>query len=106
MPATTSLKLSDSLKATIAEVAAREGKSPHALMVETLQRAMDDAVLRSQFHADGEAAYLDTVHTNAAYRADDVKAFITARAQGLKAARPQAVAFDPAKPMSAKTPEA
>ena len=34
MPITTSLKLSDALKTTIARVAALEGKTAHALMVE------------------------------------------------------------------------
>ncbi len=98
MTSTTSLKLPDALKATIAQVAASEGKTAHALMVETLQTAMDDALERQQFHADGEAAYQDTVRTGVAYRAQDVKAYITARAGGAQAARPQAVSLEPAKP--------
>ena len=35
MPSTTSLKLPDALKTTIAKVAAFEGKTSHALMVDT-----------------------------------------------------------------------
>ena len=45
---TTSLKLPDTLKATIAKVAAFEGKTAHALMVDTLQAAMEDALARQQ----------------------------------------------------------
>ena len=41
MTATTSLKLPDDLKKTIAKVAACEGKTSHALMVDTLQAAME-----------------------------------------------------------------
>lgn len=100
MPSTTSLKLSDALKATIAQVAASEGKPSHALTVETLQTAMDDAIARQKFYADGEAAYLETLRTNKVYRAKDVKAFISARVRGGNPTGPKPVPFDPAKPMA------
>ena len=48
MTTTTSLKLPNALKEQIAITAAREGKTAHALMVDTLQTAMDDAALRQQ----------------------------------------------------------
>ena len=102
MSSTTSLKLPDDLKASIAKVAAREGKTAHALMVETLQTAMDDAVARQQLYADAEASYQETLRTNKVYRAEDVKAFILARASGNKPKRPKPVRLDPAKPMKAK----
>ena len=43
MAATTSLKLPDELKKAIAQVAAFEGKTVHALMVDTLQAAATTA---------------------------------------------------------------
>ena len=46
MSVTTSLKLPDALKNTIAKLAAFQGKTAHALMVDTVQSAMDDALLR------------------------------------------------------------
>lgn len=101
MSATTSLKLPDALKATIAKVAAFEGKTAHALMVDTLQAAMEDALARQQFYADGEAAYQDTLRTNAVFGAADVKAYVTAHAAGGKPGRPQARPLDAAKPMTA-----
>lgn len=100
MSSTTSLKLPDTLKATIAQVAALEGKTSHALMVETLQTAMEDALARQQFYADGEAAYADTLRSNKVYRAEDVKSYITARVRGGKPTAPKPVPFDPAKPMA------
>ena len=72
MPSTTSLKLSDALKSSIAQVAALQGKTAHALMVETLESAMIDALARQQFYADAETAYADTLRTNAVYRMEDV----------------------------------
>jgi predicted transcriptional regulator len=100
MPATTSLKLPDALKATIAQVAAFEGKTSHALMVDTLQSAMEDALARQQLYADGEAAYQATLRTNAVFRATDVKAYVMARIAGGKPRRPKAVPLDAAKPVN------
>ena len=97
MPSTTSLKLPDTLKATIAKVAAFEGKTSHALMVETLQTAMDDALARQQFYADGEASYQDTLHTNTVFSGADVKAYVMARVAGGKPGRPQAMPLDEAQ---------
>ena len=101
MPATTSLKLPDALKANIAKVAAFEGKTAHALMVDTLQAAMEDALVRQQFYADGEASYRDTLRTNAVFGGADVKAYVLARVAGGKPRRPQALRLDAAKPMAA-----
>lgn len=100
MPATTSIKLSDALKATIAKVAAFEGKTAHALMVDTLQAAMEDALVRQQFYADGDAAYQDTIRSNAVFAGADVKAYVMARIAGGKPSRPQALRLDAAKPMA------
>ena len=99
MPATTSLKLPDSLKASIARVAAFEGKTSHALMVDTLQSAMEDALARQQFYADGEAAYQDTVRSNAVFGNADVKAYVLARVAGGKPRRPKAAALEATKPV-------
>ena len=104
MSATTSLKLPDALKDTIAKVAAFEGKTSHALMVDTLQSAMEDALVRQQLYADGEASYQDTLRSNAVYRGADVKAYVMARVNsgksGSKPGRPQAQPLDVAKPMT------
>lgn len=103
MPATTSLKLPDALKATIAKVAAFEGKTAHAVMVDTLQSAMDDALVRQQFYADGEASYQDTLRSNAVYGSADVRAHITARVSGAnsasKSTKPKTRVLDAIKPM-------
>jgi predicted transcriptional regulator len=105
MVATTSLKLSDELKNAIAKVAAFEGKTAHALMVDTLQSAMEDALVRQQFYADGETSYQDALRTNAVFGGAAVKAYVLARVKGDKsgdkaAGRPKAQPLDAAKPMT------
>ncbi len=100
MSATTSLKLPEVLKNTIAQVAAFEGKSAHALMVDTLQSAMDDALARQQFYADGEAAHQDSLRSNAVYGGAQVKAYILGRVTGGKPDRPPALPLDATRPSS------
>lgn len=100
MSTTTSIKLSDALKTTIAKVAAFEGKTAHALMVDTLQDAMDDALVRQQFYADGEASYQDTLRSNVIFGGKDVKAYVMARVKGGKQPRPPALTMDATKPIA------
>jgi predicted transcriptional regulator len=104
MSTTTSLKLPDALKNTIVKVAAFEGKTAHALMVDTLQVAMEDALIRQQFYADGEASYQDTIRTNAVFGGADVKTYLLARVKSGKSGnttgRPQAQPLDASKPMT------
>jgi predicted transcriptional regulator len=102
MPTTTSLKLPDSLKATIAQVAAVEGKTSHALMVDTLQWAMEDALARQQFYSAGEAAYQETLQTNTIFEGAHVKAFVMARVNGGKPVRPLAAPLDEVRAMMPK----
>jgi len=97
---TTSLKLPDTLKAIIAKVAAFEGKTAHALMVDTLQSTMEDALVRQQFYADGEASYQAALVTNAVFDASDVKAYVLARAAGGQPCRPSAQPLHATKPMT------
>ena len=100
MSNTTSLKLPDALKTRIAQVAALEGKTAHALMVDTLHEAMENALARQQWYADGQASYQETLGTNAVFGAADVKAYVVARLQGDKPDQPKAQPLDGAKPMA------
>ena len=102
MSSTTSLKLPDALKTTIAQVAAFEGKTAHALMVDTLQDAMEDALVRQQFYTEAEAAYQGTLRGNAVFGAADVKAYVMARVKGGKPGRPPVLPLGAAKPITAK----
>ncbi len=99
MASTTSLKLPDELKAQIAEVAKQEGKTAHALMVETLQTAMNETRLRNQFYQEAMASKADMVRTNVAYSHDEIAKWARRYVRGDKQSLPQAHAYDPSKPM-------
>jgi predicted transcriptional regulator len=99
MTTTTSLKLPEALKEQIAQAAAREGKTAHALMVETLQSAMDDARMREEFHREAQEAHEDMLRTNICYSHEEISKWMRAKVRGDNKARPNPEAYDPGKPM-------
>ena len=88
MPATT-LKLPQVLKERIASLARDAGKSPHAYMVEALERQALRAEQRRLFVADAAAAENDALRTGKAYPAEKVHRYFAARSAGKTAARPR-----------------
>lgn len=91
MPATTTLKLPDSLKKRIAPLAESAGKTPHAWMVEAIESQATFAEKRKAFVADALAAEKEVEKTGLVYRAGDVHRYIRARASGKKAPHPKLV---------------
>lgn len=87
--ATTTLKLSDQLKARIAALAEMEGKSPHAFMVDALEQQAERAERRQAYLAAGDETAADFDRTGIAYAFEDVERYIVARAAGKKVSRPK-----------------
>jgi len=85
---TTTLKLSDDLKSRIAPIAKVSGKTAHAWMVDALESQVALAEMREGFIADAQAAAKAIDAGGALYAAEDVHAYIVARAQGKPARRP------------------
>jgi predicted transcriptional regulator len=103
MTATTSLKLPDALKTQIAQTAAREGKTAHALMIDALQTAMDEASLMRAFHDSALAAYEETVRINKVYKGEDAQAYYLAKMRGETAKKPPMVQWQPERDPAATT---
>ena len=91
MPATTTLKLPDSLKKRIAPLAESAGKTAHAWMVEAIETQATLAEKRKAFVADALAAEEEVRRTGLVYRAADVHRYFRARAEGKKTPRPRLV---------------
>jgi predicted transcriptional regulator len=91
MASTTTLKLSEELKARISALAEAEGKTPHAYMVESLEQQADRAERRRKYLVAGDAALRDYQRTGIAYAMEDVERYILAKAQGKKASPPKPV---------------
>jgi predicted transcriptional regulator len=89
MSATTTLKLPEPLKARIAPLAEAAGKTPHAWMVDALEAQVALAEMREAFIAEAEAAAAATDAGGPLYAAEDVRAYIQARAAGKKPRKPK-----------------
>jgi len=91
MAATTTLKLSEELKAHITSAAQASGKSPHAFMIEALEAQARLAEMRQSFIKDAidSAAKVDA--GGALYAMEDVQAYIRARTSGKAEKRPKPI---------------
>jgi predicted transcriptional regulator len=89
MASTTTLKLPEELKARIAAAAEHAGKTPHAFMVEALERQIERDEKRRSFVADALAAAADIDAGGPVYAMEDVAAYIQAKAAGKSPAWPQ-----------------
>jgi len=89
MAVTTTLKLPDKLKARIARLAKAKGRTAHSLMIEALERevARDERI--KAFVQEALAARADMESDGAAYRAEDVHAWLERLAKGGKLRRPR-----------------
>ena len=87
---TTSLKLPDELKQAAALAAEQQGTTPHAFMVEAIRTATAAAKKRAAFVSHALTAREEVLKTGKAYVAEEVHAYIRARAQGQRVPRPKA----------------
>ena len=89
MPAVT-LKLPESLKTRINDLATAAGKSPHAFMIDALSAQATREELRGAFVASALQARQDVAKYGQVMEAADVHKWLLARAGGGKASRPRA----------------
>lgn len=88
--ATTSLKLSEDLKARAQAAADHQGISPHAFMVQAIEQAISGAEIEARFLSDAYAAREETHRTGLAFAAEDVHDYIRAIARGENPPLPEA----------------
>ena len=83
---TTSLKLSDEIKAKAASAAKELGLSAHAFMVEAIRQASVNTEYRSAFIAEAKAAREAMLKANEVYESKDVFDHLRSRISGKKVA--------------------
>jgi len=86
---TTTLKLPALLKERIGPLAEAAGKTPHAWMIDALEAQAALAEMREAFIAEAEASAAEIDAGGLLYAAEDVHAYIVARAAGKAARRPR-----------------
>ena len=89
MTVSTTLKLPESLKEQIAKLAEDAGKSTHAWMVEAIEAQANQSSRRRAFYAQARQSRAEYERTGVSYPADEVHAYILARASGKKTRRPK-----------------
>lgn len=86
---TTSIKLPPELKARVAALARKTGRSAHSLIVEAVERQTAAEERMEAFVAAALAADADIERTGEVYRADDVHKWLGRLAAGTKVRRPK-----------------
>lgn len=87
---TTSLKLPDELKQRAIAAAQMQGLSTHAFMVQAIEQAANAAERRRLFVAEALAAREQMTTSGKGHDADEVHAYLKARVEGRRAAKPKA----------------
>ena len=86
---TTTLKLPTALKARIAKVAKKTGRTPHALMIDALERQVSREERMEAFVQEALAADRDVDAGGEVYAAEDVHAWLDRLASGETPRRPK-----------------
>jgi predicted transcriptional regulator len=89
MAATTSIKLPPKLKARVASLARKSGRSTHSFIVEAVERHAAHEEKMQSFVKEALAADADIERTGEVYRSADVHAWLERLARDGKALRPK-----------------
>jgi predicted transcriptional regulator len=87
---TTSLKLPDDVKQLAALAAKHQGVTLHAFMVDAIRTTAAAAERRAAFVAEAVAARTASLKSGKGYAANEVHAYIQARARNKAAVKPKA----------------
>ena len=89
---TTTLRLPEALRALIAKLAQRSGKTAHSLMLEAIAQKVEEEELRASFYGEADTRFAEIIKSGAGIPWHDMRAYLKTRAKGKRRARP-----DPAR---------
>ena len=91
---TVSVKLAEETKLRLNRLAASQGVTPHAVMVNAIESTLSNAENHSAFVADALRSRQRVVESGQVIDGAAFGKYLTARARGQKAARPKPVRID------------
>jgi predicted transcriptional regulator len=91
---TVSVKLAEETKLRLNRLAAKQGVTAHALMVEAIESTLSSAEQHNAFVADALRARKKVIASGQVIDGKDFAGYLKAKARGLKATRPQARHID------------
>lgn len=86
----TTIRLEEDLQARIAAAADREGRTAHAFMVEAITHAVERSESGDKFMCNAEERLAVLQESGKSVAFDEARAYLEARARGLRPARPSA----------------
>lgn len=87
---TTTIRISDDLKARIAAVARQANQTPHAFIVESLAEATEAAEAQAALRRLANERWATLVQTGKSVPWDEAKAWLQSRAAGQQLEKPEA----------------
>lgn len=86
---TTTIRLPDDLKVRVAEAADRAGTTSHNFILQAIAEKTELEERRAAFHEEADRRYAEIVATGKTIPWETMRAYLEARADGKKAARPK-----------------
>lgn len=90
---TTTIRLSDALKARIAKAAEAAGTTSHNFILEAIAEKTEQAERRNEFHALAEQRWAEFLETGESIPWEQMRDYLLDRAHGKAGLRPQARKF-------------
>jgi predicted transcriptional regulator len=87
---TTTIRLSDALKARVAKAAEAAGTTSHNFILDAIAEKAEQAELRADFHALADQRYALFLETGESIPWDDARAWLKQRLAGKRVKRPVA----------------
>jgi predicted transcriptional regulator len=90
MSTTTTIRLTEELKARVGAAAKRAGTSTHNFILEAIAEKADQEERRAEFHDAAERRYADIVSSGKTIPWGEMRTYLEDRLAGKKAKRPRA----------------
>ncbi len=85
---TTTIRLEAELKLRLTAAAKRLGKSPHALILDSIAKMVEQVEMDDDFHRVADERWAELLATGETIAWDDARAYLQARASGKRPAVP------------------
>lgn len=87
---TTTIRLPEDLRARLKEAAERAGTTPHSFILDAIAEKTEQAEQRHDFESAANSRYAKILASGKTVSWNEMRQYLTARAKGVKAARPSA----------------
>lgn len=87
---TTTLRLPAELRARIAKLAAKSGRTAHGVMLDAIAQKVGEEELRASFYSDADTRFTEMLESGVGIPWHDMRAYLKTRAGGRKARAPKA----------------